>query len=279
MTADSRTGNSRRTGYVLVVILVLLACLAEGVHLFGGRAERMREVYGGAFQVAHPEYDVIVGHEVGVGPLSMGVTVSSFETRPSLRGRPAHEEIVTDVLGRTSAPAMPEAMMSPLLRSFHGGEGVDEPAKSQARQAIAALGKNDFSTAVVELTAPMTENELTTALDVQGIRLDAVFLFLSRSRGDADKPVYWRSCAVYETECQNTSPIELYRRWAAKLEWTDALNLKSFGLDLRRLRQAAHEGRIYGLVVYGHSKPALTELIGKPGVRTIEIVGSSRIGS
>ncbi|MEU1719886.1 hypothetical protein [Nonomuraea sp. NPDC005692] len=124
----------------------------------------------------------------------------------------------------------------------------------------------------MELAAPMTENEVTTTLGVRGLRSDAVFLFLSGSRGAAGKPVYWRSCAVYGTECENTSPIELYRRWAAKLQWTDALSLKSFGLDLFRLRQAAHEGKIYGLVTSGYSKPALAELIAKPGVRTIKIV-------
>ncbi|MFI7463693.1 hypothetical protein [Nonomuraea sp. NPDC049646] len=228
MTADSRTRNSRRTGSVIVVILVLLACLTEGVHLFGGRAERMREVYGGAFQTAHPEYQLVVNHEVSVGPLSMRLTAAGFEMHPGLRRRQSGGQIVTDVLGIVSAPAMPETTMSPLLRSFHGG---------------------------------------------------VVHLFLSGSHGDVGKPVYWRSCAVYETECANTSPIELYRRWVAKLQWTDSLNLKPFGIDPGRLRQATHEGRVYGFVTYSHPKPALAELIEKPGVRTIRITASSPMAS
>ncbi|GAA3549109.1 hypothetical protein GCM10022419_031810 [Nonomuraea rosea] len=198
-----------------MVTLVLLACLAEGVHLFGGRAERLREIYGGAFQVAHPEFYLVVDKKVGVDPLSIQVSAGVFDVASRRQSRGAEGQIATNVLGTTSASSMPETTMSPMLRSFQGGEGVDEPSRAHAREAIAALDENAFSTAVVELAEPMTEDELTTTLGVRGLQSDAVYLFLSGSPGGAGKPVYWRSCAVYEMECESTSPIELYRRWAA----------------------------------------------------------------
>ncbi|MFC5830063.1 hypothetical protein [Nonomuraea insulae] len=259
----------------LVFLALILICLIEGIHLFGGRTERLREIYGGAFQVAHPEYYVTVDAKVGVGPLSVSAQVGAFELSPDLQGPRVDGTIAENVLGLISAPHLPEAKMSQLLRSFKGGEGVDDMSKSQAREAIADLPQDASITAIVELASPMTEDEINAKLQASGLQSDALYLFVSGSPEVSGIPVYWRPCAVYERECENTSSISLFRRWAAKLDWTDTLNLRALGLDIDVLRQAAHEGKIYGLLTYGYSGQSIAELIEKPEVRTIKVVATS----
>ncbi|MEV0623671.1 hypothetical protein AB0I81_60865 [Nonomuraea sp. NPDC050404] len=263
----------------MIAPLLVLVCVLEGFHFFGGRSERLREVYGGAFQIAHPEYRVLVDSTVSVSPVSASTPVAAYELYPRFEGRRVDGAVSANLLGLVSAPDLPETKMSLLVRSFEGGKGVAEPAKAQAREVIAALPDDSFSAAIVELANPLTEDELIAALKVRDIRSDALYLFVSESPGLAGKPVYWRSCAVYQRECESTSPIELFRRWTDELDWTDTLNLRSLGLDLDVLRQAAQQGKIYGLLTYGYSRESLAELIEKPEVRTIKVVETASVGS
>ncbi|MGI5291285.1 hypothetical protein ACQEVF_49370 [Nonomuraea polychroma] len=166
--------------------------------------------------------------------------------------------------------------MGELLRSFEGGEGIDETSKSEARQAIEDLPEDTFATAIVELASPMAEEEVNSVLGAPGIQSDALYLFLSRRLEGSEKPIYWRSCAIYESECENTAATQLFQRWVSKLHWTDKLNLKNLGLDIDVLRQVAREGRIYGLLAYGYSEKFLAEIIEKPEVRTVKIVATAR---
>ncbi|MGW4795304.1 hypothetical protein ACWEPC_23115, partial [Nonomuraea sp. NPDC004297] len=71
----------------MIVPALILICALEGVHFLGDRSGRVREVYGGAFQVAHPEYRVLVDSTVRTGPLSTSAQVGAFELHPRSEGR------------------------------------------------------------------------------------------------------------------------------------------------------------------------------------------------
>ncbi|WP_143082682.1 hypothetical protein [Nonomuraea wenchangensis] len=259
----------------VIAVLSVAAFLLEGIHLFSGRSDRLREIYGGALQIAHPEYRVTLARETDSGPISTDLQMSAQEVEPSLGARTIFGQIQMNVLGLVSAPSLPRTRMSELLASFGGGRGTDEILKSKARQEISELPEGKFASAIVELADPMTEDELTSNGQTSGIRSDAVYLFLSGKRPNADLPLYWRPCAVYEEECIRTPAVQLFRHWTANLNWADAVNLHNYDLDISELRQAAERGLVYGFLAYGYSGKALAEIVDQPTVRTVRIVAIS----
>ncbi len=167
-----------------------------------------------------------------------------------------------------------------MLQSFRGGQGADESEKTQARRELASLPDNSFSTAIIELADPLDERELSRIFaDSVDTRTDTSFLFLSGLQEGMRKPIFWRPCAIYRSaECEQKSSFELYRRWVSRLTWLDSSGLTQLDLDINRLRDAALEGRAYGLLTNGYPKPRLLEMLKIPAVRTIRIVETRAIG-
>ncbi|MER7616812.1 hypothetical protein [Nonomuraea wenchangensis] len=269
------TVRKRRYAVRIIAVLSVTAMLLEGMHLCSGRSDRLREIYGGALQIAHPEYRVTLARETDSGPISTDLQMSAQEVGPSLNARTIFGQVELNVLGLVSAPSLPRTRMNELLASFGGGQGADDFLKSKARREISELPEDKFVSAIVELAEPMTEDDLTSNGQTPGIRSDALYLFLSDKKTNADTPLYWRPCAVYEEECTRTSAVQLFRHWTANLNWADALNLHNFGLDIPELRQTAERGLVYGFLTYGYSGKALAEIVDQPTVRTVRIVAVS----
>jgi hypothetical protein len=273
------TGRRKSKSSYRLAILLTLALVAgalESVHLFSDRTKRLREIYGPAFQVAHPEYRIVLGQEAAVSALVTTMPIGAFELRPSLQGRSTYGSIGINVLGIASSPTLPKARINELLSSFEGGHGNDDQAKTQARREIADLPNDAWITAIVELSSPLTESELNSVAPASSMASDAIYPFLSERQGSANIPVYWRPCVISEEQCTSTSAIQLYRRWTSHLSWTDIPNLNSLNLDIGALRRAAKEGRIYGFLTYGYPKIRLAETLEKPGVRTVKIAAIER---
>ncbi|WP_336211319.1 hypothetical protein [Nonomuraea sp. LPB2021202275-12-8] len=170
--------------------------------------------------------------------------------------------------------------MTGMLQSFGGGQGADDGAKMQARRELTNLAENTFSAAIIELTEPLDEQKLdTTFAGLVDTKTDTSFLFLSGLETGMSKPIFWRPCAVYRAAvCERTSSLELYRRWVSRFSWPDGIGLAQLDLNIDRLREAAQEGRVYGLLASGYSQRRLLEMLNMPEVRTIRIVETWTLG-
>lgn len=267
----------QRTVRLIVLMVAVAILLVELVHFLADGSERFREVYGGAIQVAYPEY-YVDDVDATIGPISTSLEFSADEYG-QLKAGYLHGSISMTALRHLSVSRLPNTKMTSMLQSFRGGQGAEGGVRAQARGQLAGLPDNAFATAIVELSEPLDERTLDTAFaDFVPTKTDAVYLFLSGVEKGMKKPVFWRPCAIYRSDCEKKSSLELYRRWVSRLSWLDAIGFSQLDLDLNRLRETAREGRVYGLLTYGYPKPRLLEMMDMPEVRTIRIVETWTIG-
>ncbi|MFC6542380.1 hypothetical protein ACFQES_37300 [Nonomuraea salmonea] len=264
----------RRSARFAITAIVLAILIAEIVHYIADEPGRFREVYRGAVQTAYPEYSIEQSSYARIDPISTEFSMVAFPYGSGRNDQTPHNifgEVSVNAMRRVHTPSLPDTNMTALLRSFNGGNGTDEAAKAHAKNALDDLSENAYANAIIELTIPMGEQQLTDSFGEFEIRSDAVFLFLSSRAEGMKKPVYWRACAVYAVDCKKLSSIELYRRWVSRIIWLDRIGFRQLGLNVDQLQRSAQEGRIYGLLTYGFPKPALLEILSHPEVRAIRI--------
>lgn len=270
--------DQKRKVRIIAVIVANVILAIEIFHFLADEPERFREVYAGAVQMAHPEHRLI-GSGASIGLTSTSLEVLADEYSGSEMGF-LYGSVSMTVPRYLSKSLPSDTKMTGMLQSFNGGHGVDHGAKTQARHELTNLVENTFATAVIELTEPLDEQQLdTTFADLVHTKTDTSFLFLSGLEAGMKKPIFWRPCAVYRADvCEGTSSLELYRQWMSRLSWLDSIGFAQLGLNVNRLREAAREGRAYGLLVSGYPQPWLLEILNMPAVRTIRIVETWTIG-
>ncbi|MEU8356313.1 hypothetical protein AB0C27_09895 [Nonomuraea sp. NPDC048882] len=265
----------RRPARFAITAIVLAILIAEIVHFIADEPQRFREVYRGAVQTAYPEYFIEQSSHARIDPISTEFSMAALPYGSGKNDQTPHDilgQVSVNVIRRVHTPPLPDTKMTALLRSFNGGNGADETAKARAKNALDDLSENAFANAIIELTTPLSEQQLTNGFAGSfEIQSDAVFLFLSGRAGGMKKPVYWRACAVYAVDCKKRSSVELYRRWVSRITWLDRIGFMQLGLNVDQLQRSAQEGRIYGLLTYGFSKPTLVEILNHPEVRAIRI--------
>ncbi|MEV0145707.1 MULTISPECIES: hypothetical protein [unclassified Nonomuraea] len=264
----------RHIASIAAVVIVLV----EGVHFLADDPEHFAEVYSGAVQMAHPEHWMgDSGAEIGILSTDLAFTADEY-------GSPnagfLHGSISMNALRILRVEPLPRTKMTGMLQEFRGGGGADDDAKRRGRSELASLPDNVFATAIIELARPLDERQLdTTFPGLLATKGDGMYLFLSGVDKGMTKPVFWRSCAVYRpSECEQKSGLELYRRWVSELRRLDGIGLAQLDLDIDRLREAAREGRVYGMLTYGYPGSRLSEMLDLPAVRTIRIVETRTIG-
>lgn len=270
--------DQKRKVRIIAVIVANVILSIEIFHFIADEPERFREVYAGAVQMAHPE------HRLVDSSATISLTSTSLEL---LVDEHSGSEMgflygsVSMTVSRHLSKSLPLATeMTGMLQSFNGGQGVDDSAKMKARHELADLVENTFATAIIELAEPLDEQQLdATFADLVDTKTDTSSLFLSGTEEGMKTPIFWRPCAVYRAVvCERRSSLELYRQWVSRLSWLDGIGLAQLGLNVNRLREAAREGRAYGLLVSGRSQPRLLEILNMPAVRTIRIVETRTIG-
>lgn len=264
--------SQRRMVRLMAFVFALLALAVEVVHLAVDRPERFREVYGGAVQIVHPDHWIRVT-DATINPVSTSVYFWGDKYGGS-RDRFLQGSVSVNVFRQLSKSLPPGTGVTDALRLFGGGQGVDDEAKAQARRDLANMSDQAFATAIVELTDSLGEEAFAAAFaDLVDTRTDTSFLFLSDLDSGMGKPIFWRPCAIYSAvECEQTSSLQLYRRWVSQISWLDTLGLAQMGLDVSQLREAAREGHVYGLLTYGYPKSRLIDMLNMAEVRTIRVV-------
>jgi hypothetical protein len=241
--------NQQRKVRLIAVIVANIILSIEIFHFLADEPERFREVYAGAVQMAHPEHRLI-GSGATIGLTSTFLEFSADEYSGSEIGF-LYGSVSMTVPRYLSKSLPPDTKMTEMLQSFKGGQGADNGVKMKARHELTNLSENIFATAIIELTEPLDEQQLdTTFADLVDTKTETSFLFLSGLETGMKKPIFWRPCAVYgAVVCEGTSSLELYRQWVSRFSWLDGIGLAQLGLNVNRLREAAREGRAYGLLV------------------------------
>ncbi|MET8054604.1 hypothetical protein ABZU75_44235 [Streptosporangium sp. NPDC005286] len=269
---------------VVVVVLVLLAGMIAWVQFRpNSDPTHFGFVWGNAAQVANPEYRVSFGGgaERGLFRTSMTAEIGSHLDEITPDRHPGFVEISQDLFGNTDRTEFPGSSLTRYLRKFRGGEGVDLSAKKSAEIQVRSLEPEALTTVIVELAAPLAEEDL----DKLGFSWDLEFkrFFLSGSQSMNGKPLYWwpglggcEATIFVDHDCSIKSAVSQFRKWVSVLKDGDSASLANLGLDLRLLREAAARGKVYGFIANLHSRDRALDLLAKPEVRTLHIVERGR---
>ncbi|MEU0568137.1 hypothetical protein ABZ297_22520 [Nonomuraea sp. NPDC005983] len=69
--------------------------------------------------------------------------------------------------------------------------------------------------------------------------------------------------------CDGRSYVARFAEWVSTLQPQDQPTLKAFGLDLKTLKAAAQQGRIYGLIYENYDPKSLLAIAGNPQVKAL----------
>jgi hypothetical protein len=155
--------------------------------------------------------------------------------------------------------------LSAALRRVGWGRG---PMKEDVDAALRRAGRTKEVTAVVELTRPLTADEIRGRkhLPVNNGIFSPVL---------SGTPVYWDSrlglfCHVCGGE--GDALTQDFRHWVGSLLPSDEPALQHFGLGLARLKEAARAGRIHAYIQHAENPVLLRKLLKEDYVKTMHIV-------
>ncbi|MGW0808166.1 hypothetical protein [Nonomuraea sp. NPDC002799] len=155
--------------------------------------------------------------------------------------------------------------LSAALRQVGHGRG---PAKQHVDAVLRQAGRTKEVTAVVELTRPLTADEIRGR---KHLPVDnGVF-----SPALGGTPVYWDSRAgLFCHVCGGAGDAvtQDFRNWVGSLLPSDEPALQHFGLDLARLKDAARAGRIHAYIQQAENPVLLRKLLKQDYVKTMYVV-------
>ncbi|MGP3921169.1 hypothetical protein [Nonomuraea sp. 10N515B] len=262
-----------------ILVAVMISAILWTQKSSASRLQEFNYVWANALQVANPEYQIWSKGDVDRDLFSISATVEIESHSPAT----AHgvvdsvAEISENVLGRVGATPVPPNRMTRYLGKFMGGQGGSPEAKGEAVVQARTLKSRELATVIVELAAPLTEDELEAMGDFS--MLEWKRFFLSGSQASTGKPVYWwpgkggcSATRLVDPQCSNQSAVSQFQQWTHNLSDDDQGDLAKLGLDLKVLRDAAAKGRIFGFIANTFSQDQVLDLLSRPEVRTVHIV-------
>lgn len=264
--------------------LTLIAIALVGVCLWGytypqlGISANIGYAWGNALQVAYPEYQILHrGADNTKRDLFEARTVVEIDTHGNAANLGAPRRVATisqGILGAVSFPKLGRSALTPHLEKFKGGVS-GSLLKSDDIEKARLVSAHQRMVVLVELSSPMGEDQLPVYFDNGEWKK----FFLSGVEPGTGKPIYWwpgwggcTAMAIRNQNCGTRSVVADFRQWVSQFADGDSENLARLGLDLRRLRVAANEGKIYGFLHVISGRDRLLQLLNKPEIRAVKIV-------
>lgn len=257
--------------FAAIVVSILAQLLLAALH----RQAQLDRI-ATAWQVAHPEYTADTS---GSGGTWLGRYVSidaRLFTEPTDPGA-VSVKLSQDLLGRVHAStSLPQSPAFDALRTLGGPEEVTDKA-AELRQ-LKQLPTTTSLSAIVSFTRPLDEDGVqrwAAAFGPSGFFDADTFLMTAANptfttwNGVVQSPVYGWSAFRYFHEDGSWTTVSSFRRWVGELHDSDASNLHRMGLDLGRLRTAAREGLMHGMILTGATPAELAKVLQTPEVRAV----------
>ncbi|WP_157570749.1 hypothetical protein [Microtetraspora malaysiensis] len=250
-----------------------IAIVQQSQHRF----DRLFLVSSNAIQVASPEYLITPASPKEIEHSLFSATIEMSLRQYGPEGPWSRHELTENIWGEaTVRPNLPASTVDEALKEFKGGTGPDYSEKTAANTAIEKLGANEKRTAIVELTTPLTEEEIAKKIS-SGLIGAKALLLISKPSSISKKPLFWwpgfDGCKARGLpKCNDHAPISQFRQWVSLLNKGDERSLNSTGLTLSILKNAAKDGRIYGFILNWSDRGQLSYFIQNPLIRNIIIL-------
>ncbi|MEO3876696.1 hypothetical protein ABGB18_48765 [Nonomuraea sp. B12E4] len=235
--------------------------------------------WGNALQVAYPEYQIRHG-----GPYEMTPGFFRYRTLVEIETHASTDfsesprrvaEISQNIVGEVTYPTMGPTSMTPFLSGFKGGTPARSGEKEQARTRARSVPARQRVIVLAELAAPLPEPQVPIHVDSGEWKR----YFLSGVQPSSGKPLYWwpgwggcTAMAISGVFCGTRNVIDDYRQWLGQFTDGDSDALAEIGLDLKAMKAAAAEGRIYGFLHTDTGPDEILDLLDLPEIRTVHIV-------
>ncbi|MER6515042.1 hypothetical protein ABT158_50140 [Nonomuraea sp. NPDC001636] len=161
------------------------------------------------------------------------------------------------------ASALPRTRLGHVLEQFGSTSQSSENIKN-TRRLLAQIGASVEVTAVVELAEPMTEESLWGS-NPSLPRPQRALL----SRAEGALPI--GNSLNCGKPCDAQSYVSVFQKWVSVLQARDRGALAAFDLDLERLKKAAQEGKIYGLIYESYDPRSLLEISKNAQVKALYV--------
>ncbi|TXK42861.1 hypothetical protein [Nonomuraea sp. C10] len=231
--------------------------------------------WGTALQVAYPEHQIYHrgDADMAVGYFSATTTVEVESHADAAVGvsRRRILKLSQNIFGDVTFPDIGPTTMTPYVENFQGGTHSRPGEKQRAIEQAKTVHPDRLVIVLVELTYPMREGVVPGGFDNGQEKR----FFLS---GGPD-PVYWwpgwggcSTMVIPGNNCGLRSVVNDYRTWVSQFTEGDADDLLEIGLDLRRLREVAAEGKVYGYIDTLRGRDELLDLLELPVIRIAHVL-------
>ena len=258
-------------GYVVVGLFVLGILLTVITNALGrdGQLDRLTT----AWLVAHPQFS-FSGNSTGPSRWWGRAEVMNAKllaARPDPTVIPIHLSI--SVLGDAGVPTeVPDTSASRALANMN--ESMTLPQKEQEIRQLRQLPAGTVTSTVIHFANPLSQESLSSWFAAAPPSVAAAADLGSYLMTDSSVApgTFTNAPGVYGWSVLNDnaglsgSLVGTFRRWVSRFHNSDRTNLSFMGIDLDRLRTAASQGLIHGLILPSVPPDQLVRILNDPQV-------------
>jgi hypothetical protein len=266
-----------RTSFLAVTWLVAITFVLSiggtiAMHVLGREGELDRVVL--AWQVAHPEYGSLNSSGSSSGPYSDSAWFGFGPKLATGLGPTTTVSFRVNLFGHVSAPPAASFAATRVLAGIGRFTGdVPKLRKAELAELKSVPGAARLG-AVVEFASPLSETEYAAfrqSRDNADNRL--VFADVLVNAGDkyGHGAYGWQpfNDVHLPPGVSHQTLLSGFRKWVGSLHDSDEDALSYVGVDLGKLRAAARESKVYGVIVNNVTAGYLTKLFDDPKVMLI----------
>lgn len=271
-------------GLWVLVALFLLGVLGAGITSALGRPHQLNHVVAVGWKVSHPEF---VAQDTGsqTNPTSAQLRLTVKAIGAGVTAGTATISFREGIFGgvSTDGPDPKSAATQVLLDAFGtpGSAGAD--LRAGERKMLTGLPPSVQVAAIVQFASPLSydayrsfasAHEQTGAFGTAPVLFSAALPEPLLRGAHVIRGVYgWNfpyNFGAGSSEFHTVADLlGGFRAWVKTLHDSDGSALAAAGVDLRGLRAAAHDGRVYGAILNNVSPRFLLDLLDDPAVGAI----------
>jgi hypothetical protein len=271
-------------GIWVLVALFLLSILGAGITSALGRPRQLTHVVAVGWQVSHPEFVAEnSGQQTNATSTQVRLTVQAL-------GAGATASSVTlsfreGILGGISAdsPEPKSAASQVLLDDFGNPEAANAGVRADERKMLLGLPAAVRVAAILQFATPMSfdayrrfagAHEKNSEFAVAPVLFSAALQPIQFRGPHLIRGVYGWNLPYDHGESSGefhtvSDLLGGFRGWVNTLHDSDGSALAAAGIDLRGLRTAARDGRVYGAILKDVAPPFLVGMLNDPAIGAI----------